>query len=315
MIRKADEAVNIGELLMLHEGKLESIYPSNADGAMPEVSDLNYAARNWHATVFKRTNPKVLIPVMPGVTTEGDISGAVIDAGGKPELLQLQGSNAEEIARSSEQLASAIERAQIIFLPDGHGHSLELAEMMSYILRNESVRESVSRFLDKKDGLIAGIGEGFKALLNLGLLPNGVIADEDGPALSQNMLGAHQSRIVRIRVSSNKSPWLRSCRTGEVYSLPLSCSEGRFTASDEMLKKLAINGQIATQYADDKGNASSDIRFNPPGSMMAVEGITSPDGRVFGRMAHSDRTGAGLYRNVPGTYMTSMFDNAVRYFR
>lgn len=300
---------------MLHEGKLESIYPSNADGAMPEVSNVNYAARNWHATVYKRATPKILIPVLPGATSEGDIARAVTEAGGKPELLHLHGVSSEEIVRLSKSFASAVEGAQIIFLPDGHGSSLELAEMISLIFRNERVRESISVFMDKKDGLIAGIGEGFKALLDLGLLPNGVIGDEDGPVLMQNMLGAHQSRIVRVRVSSNKSPWLRSCRTGEVYSLPISCSEGRFTASDEVLKKLAINGQIATQYADDKGNASSDIRFNPSGSMLAIEGITSPDGRVLGRMAHADRTGAGLYRNVPGTYFTSMFENAVRYFK
>ena len=315
MIRKADEALNMGELLMLHEGKFESIYPSNADGVMPDASDVNYAARNWHATIYKRTSPKVLIPVLPGAVTEDDIARAVADAGGKPEMLYLPGESAEEVLRSSERLAAAIDGAQIIFLPDGYGKSLELAELTSYVFRNEGVRESISRFLDKKDGLIAGIGAGFKALLDLGLLPDGVIGNEDGPTLTQNMLGAHQSRIVRIRVASNKSPWLRSCRTGEVYSLPISCSEGRFIASDEVLKKLAVNGQIATQYADEKGNASSDIRFNPPGSMLAIEGITSPDGRVFGRMAHADRAGEGLYRNVPGKYFTDMFENAVRYFK
>lgn len=324
IISKGSEELSIGELLMLHEGKLESVYPSNSDGAMPDVSDVNYAARSWHTPIFKRAVPKVLIPALPGATSCADVARAVRSAGGQPELLTLPGGSAEEILRSAEIFAEAIDGAQAIFLPDGYAGAidnmqsdveLDLAELTSYIFRNESVKESISSFLDKKDGLIAGIGSGFKALLDLGLLPGGVIADEDGPMLTENALGAHQSRIVRIRVASNKSPWLRSCRAGEVYSLPLSCSEGRFTASEEMMKKLAINGQIATQYVDDKGRASSDIRFNPSGSMMAIECISSPDGRVLGRMAHAERTASGLYRNVPGTYFTSMFENAVRYFK
>lgn len=323
-ITKGNEAVSIGELLMLYEGKLESVYPSNSDGAMPDVSDLNYAARSWHTPIFKRAEPKVLIPALPGATSCADVARAVRSAGGRPELLTLPGGSAEEILRSAEKFAEAIDGAQVIFLPDGYAGAidnmqsdveLDLAELTTYIFRNEMVTESISRFLDKKDGLIAGIGSGFKALLDLGLLPGGVIGDEDGPMLQANALGAHQSRIVRVRVASNKSPWLRSCRAGEVYSLPLSCSEGRFTAPEELIKKLAVNGQIATQYADDKGHASSDIRFNPAGSMMAIEGITSPDGRVLGRMAHAERAASGLYRNVPGTYFTSMFENAVRYFK
>ena len=323
-IRKGTEAISIGELLMLHEGKLESVYPANSDGALPEVADVNYAARSWHAPIFKRAVPKVLIPALPGATSAADVAGAVRSAGGQPEILYLPSGSAEAILRSAEKFAKAIENTQIVFLPDGYagsiddaggGVELDLAELTSYIFRNEQVRENITRFLDRKDGLIAGIGSGFKALLNLGLLPGGVISDEDGPLLIENALGTHQSRIVRIRVSSNKSPWLRSCRPGEILSLPLSCAEGRFTASDEVLKKLAVNGQIATQYADDNGKASSDIRFNPAGSMMAIEGITSPDGRVLGRMGHAERAADGLYRNVPGTYFTSMFENAVKYFR
>lgn len=323
-IRKGGEAISIGELLMLHEGKLESVYPANSTGVLPEVYDVNYAARSWHTPLFKRAAPKVLIPALPGATSALDVAGAVRSAGGQPEILHLPGGSAEAILRSAERFANAVEKTQIIFLPDGYAGSiddaggdveLDLAELTSYIFRNERVKEKISDFLDRKDGLIAGIGSGFKALLDLGLLPSGAISDDDGPMLIENALGTHQSRIVRIRVSSNKSPWLRSCKAGEILSLPLSCSEGRFTASDEVLKKLAVNGQIATQYVDEKGRASSDIRFNPAGSMMAIEGITSPDGRVLGRMGHAERAVKGLYRNVPGTYFTSMFENAVRYFR
>ena len=324
VICKGSESLSIGELLMLYEGKLESVYPANSDGALPETADVNYAARSWHTPIFKRAVPKVLIPALPGATSAADVARAVRSAGGMPEILSLPGGSAEAILRSAERFSEAIDSAQIIFLPDGYAGSIDdvagdleidLAELTTYIFRNDKVREKISSFLDKRDGLIAGIGSGFKALLDLGLLPGGVISDEDGPLLTENALGTHQSGIVRIRVSSNKSPWLRSCKAGEVYSLPLSCSEGRFTASEEMLKKLAVNGQIATQYADDKGKASSDIRFNPAGSMMAIEGITSPDGRVLGRMGHAERTVEGLYRNVPGIYFTSMFENAVRYFK
>ena len=324
VIRKGTEALSIGELLMLCEGKLESVYPANSDGALPESSDVNYAARSWHTPIFKRAVPKVLIPALPGTTSAGDVARAVRSAGGMPEILELPAGSAEEILRSAESFAEAVSAAQIIFLPDGYAGSvdnaggdveLDLAELTTYIFRNELVKEKISDFLGRKDGLIAGIGSGFKALLDLGLLPGGIICDDDGPMLTENALAAHQSRIVRIRVSSNKSPWLRSCKPGELLSLPISCFEGRFTATDEMIKKLAVNGQIATQYADDKGKASSDIRFNPAGSMMAIEGITSPDGRVLGRMGHAERAADGLYRNVPGTYFTSMFENAVKYFR
>ena len=323
-IRKGSEALRIGELLMLSEGKLESVYPANSDGVLPEVADVNYAARSWHTPIFKRAVPKVLIPALPGATSARDVARAVRSAGGTAEILALPAGSAEEILRSAESFAEAVGTAQIIFLPDGYAGSvdgaggdvdIDLAELTSYIFRNDRVKEMIGEFLDKKDGLIAGIGSGFKALLDLGLLPGGEISDVDGPSLSENALGAHQSRIVRVRISSNKSPWLRSCKPGTVQSLPISCFEGRFTASDEMLKKLAVNGQIATQYADDKGVASSDIRFNPAGSMLAIEGISSADGRVLGRMGHADRTADGLYRNVPGTYFTDMFENAIRYFR
>ena len=323
-IRKGSEAISIGELLMLSEGKLESVYPANSDGVLPEVADVNYAARSWHTPIFKRAVPKVLIPALPGATSARDVARAVRSAGGTAEILALPAGSAEEILRSAESFAEAVGTAQIIFLPDGYAGSvdgaggdvdIDLAELTSYIFRNDRVKERIGEFLDKKDGLIAGIGSGFKALLDLGLLPGGEISDVDGPSLTENALGAHQSRIVRVRISSNKSPWLRSCKPGTVQSLPISCFEGRFTASDEMLKKLAVNGQIATQYADDKGVASSDIRFNPAGSMLAIEGISSADGRVLGRMGHADRAADGLYRNVPGTYFTDMFENAIRYFR
>ena len=164
---------------------------------------------------------------------------------------------------------------------------------------------------------MGGICNGFQALIKLGLVPYGKIVDTDEncPTLSFNTIGRHQSKIVRTRIASNKSPWLAFTEPGEVYSVPISHGEGRFLASEDLIKELAANGQIATQYVDFDGNATMDIQFNPNGSMYAIEGITSPDGRVFGKMGHSERTASGLYKNVPGNYDMHLFEAAVRYFR
>ena len=164
---------------------------------------------------------------------------------------------------------------------------------------------------------MCGICNGFQALIKLGLVPYGKIidTDENCPTLTYNTIACHQSRIVRVRIASNKSPWLRFTNVGDIYSAPVSHGEGRFIADEELVRKLAINGQIATQYVDLEGNATADIRFNPNGSVMAIEGITSPDGRVFGKMAHAERVGEGLYKNVEGNYFNRMFESAVRYFK
>ena len=171
--------------------------------------------------------------------------------------------------------------------------------------------------LDKRDGLICGICNGFQALIKLGLVPYGRITepDEKSPTLTFNTIARHQSKIVRTRIASNKSPWLALTQVGEVYSVPISHGEGRFLADEETIRALAANGQIATQYVDLEGRVSDDVAFNPNGSLCAVEGITSPDGRVFGKMGHAERIGSNLYKNVPGRYDLRMFEAAVRYFR
>ena len=180
------------------------------------------------------------------------------------------------------------------------------------------MKTGVHELLDHRDGLICGICNGFQALIKLGLVPYGRILDqteETSPTLTFNTIARHQSRIVRVRVASNKSPWLRRAKVGEIYSVPISHGEGRFYADPALVRKLAENGQIATQYVDLSGNASSDVHFNPNGSVYAVEGISSPDGRVFGKMGHSERKGSGLYKNVIGEYDMKMFESAVEYFR
>ena len=190
-------------------------------------------------------------------------------------------------------------------------------EFITAFFRNAAVKDEVTKLLDEREGLICGICNGFQALIKLGLVPYGKImdTDENCPTLTFNTIARHQSKIVRTRIASNKSPWLSMTNVGDVYSVPISHGEGRFIASDDILKTLIENGQVATQYADLSGNASMDIEFNPNGSVMAIEGITSPDGRVFGKMGHAERVGKGLYKNVLGDYDIKMFASAVKYFK
>ena len=227
---------------------------------------------------------------------------------------------AEDIRESVEAFEKDINSAQIIMFPGGFSAGDEPEGSGKFItasLRNSGIADAISDLLDNRDGLALGICNGFQALIKLGLVPYGKIidTDENCPTLTYNTIACHQSRIVRVRIASNKSPWLRFTNVGDIYSAPVSHGEGRFIADEELVRKLAINGQIATQYVDLDGNATADIRFNPNGSVMAIEGITSPDGRVFGKMAHAERVGEGLYKNVEGNYFNKMFESAVRYFK
>ena len=208
----------------------------------------------------------------------------------------------------------------MIFIPGGFSGGDEPDGSGKFILaffRNALVKEQVGNLLDKRDGLMCGICNGFQALIKLGLVPYGKITDTDefSPTLTFNTISRHQSKLVRIRIASVKSPWLAGTEVGDIYTVPISHGEGRFIAPKEFIDKLAANGQIATQYVDFDGNPTDDIRFNPNGSMYAIEGITSPDGRVFGKMGHSERIGSGLYKNVDGIYDMKMFTSAVKYFK
>ena len=219
-----------------------------------------------------------------------------------------------------DAVAKALGQAQIVFLPGGFSGGDEpdgSAKLITSFFRAAKIKDQVHNLLKNRDGLMLGICNGFQALIKLGLVPYGEIidTDENCPTLTYNTIGRHQSRLVRTRVASNLSPWLMNTKPGEVYTVPISHGEGRFLASEELVKQLAENGQIATQYVDLNGNPTADIHFNPNNSVWAVEGITSPDGRVFGKMGHSERTGAGLYRNVPGEYDMKLFRSAVEYFK
>jgi phosphoribosylformylglycinamidine synthase len=264
--------------------------------------------------------PKVLIPVFPGTNCEFDSARAVMAAGGDAEIVVIRNLTAEDVSRSVETVAQKIADSQMIFIPGGFSGGDEpdgSAKFITAFFRNPAIREQVTALLEQRDGLMCGICNGFQALIKLGLVPYGKIIDTDDtcPTLTFNTIGRHQSRIVHTRIASVKSPWLSLMNVGDIVNVPISHGEGRFFATEELARSLAENGQIATQYVDLTGNPTMDAAFNPNGSLFAIEGITSPDGRVFGKMGHSERIGKDLYRNVPGQYDIRMFEAAVKYFK
>ena len=319
-LRYSSEAVDLQQLLDVYEGKLEPVYSCNIPDRKGPVKNFAYTADTRKAPAVKTAKPKVLIPAFPGTNCEYDSARAVRDAGAEPEILVINNLSADGIQRSVDRFARKLEDAQMIFIPGGFSGGDEpdgSGKFITAFFRNAAVKEGVTRLLEDRDGLMCGICNGFQALIKLGLVPYGKIidTDENCPTLTFNTIARHQSRIVRTRVASNKSPWLALTNVGDVYNVPISHGEGRFLASPELIAQLAANGQIATQYVNLEGNATTDVRFNPNDSMYAIEGITSPDGRVFGKMGHSERIGSGLYRNVPGEYDIRMFEAAVKYFR
>ena len=320
MISRGEESVAMSELEALYEGKLESVYPMLEKDNAKKLETFSYTEKNTKAPAIKVAKPKVLIPVFPGTNCEFDTAKVMRDAGADAKIFVINNLTSDGISRSVEGFAKELATSQMVFGPGGFSGGDEPDGSGKFIMaffRNAAIREGVHDLLDNRDGLMAGICNGFQALIKLGLVPYGKIidTDENCPTLTFNSISRHQSKLVRIRVASNKSPWLSGTEVGEVYTVPISHGEGRFLASDELIRSLAANGQIATQYVDFDGNATDDIRFNPNDSAFAIEGITSPDGRVFGKMGHSERIGAGLYRNVPGEYDIRMFEAAVKYFK
>ncbi len=269
---------------------------------------------------MKMARPKVLIPVFPGTNCEYDTAKALETAGAEADIFVIKNLTPQAVSESTDAFAKKLSASQIMFVPGGFSGGDEPDGSVKFItafMRNAVIKQEISNLLNQRDGLICGICNGFQALIKLGLVPFGEIIDTDEtcPTLTYNTIGRHQSRLVRTRIASNKSPWLSKTNVGDVYTVPISHGEGRFIASDEVLQKMIANGQIATQYVDLDGNATTDILFNPNGSVLAIEGITSPDGRVFGKMGHSERIGNGLYKNVPGKFDMGMFEAAVEYFK
>ena len=306
-------------LYKAYEDKLESVFPTNAKESDKEIPAYSYKATTHTSSVNKVARPKVLIPVFPGTNCEFDSAKAFMRAGAETEIFVINNLTKEGIANSVESFAEKIKQSQIIFIPGGFSGGDEpdgSGKFITAFFRNGAVKEEVNKLLKVRDGLMCGICNGFQAIIKLGLVPFGEITDTDEncPTLTFNTIGRHQSRLVRTRIASNKSPWLAACEVGDVYTVPISHGEGRFLASDEVIAQLAANGQIATQYADLDGKPTSNILFNPNNSCAAIEGITSPDGHVFGKMGHSERIGNGLYKNVEGNFDLKMFESAVKYF-
>ena len=314
-----DEVVSAESLNKSYEDKLEKIFPCNIETENKTIEKVSYKTDNVVKSSIKVAKPKVLIPVFPGTNCEYDTAKAFASAGAEPEIFVINNLSASHVSESVTAFANKMKDSQIVFIPGGFSGGDEpdgSGKFITAFFRNEEIKNAVSDLLDNRDGLMGGICNGFQALIKLGLVPYGKIidTDENCPTLTFNSINRHQSKLVRTRVASNKSPWLKNAKVDEIYTVPISHGEGRFIASDELIKKLADNGQIITQYVDLNGNPTDNIAFNPNNSDLAIEGICSPDGRVFGKMGHSERVGYGLYKNVDGNYDMGLFKSAVEYY-
>ncbi|NLX94075.1 MAG: phosphoribosylformylglycinamidine synthase, partial [Clostridiales bacterium] len=315
-----DETISLEELVHAWQGTLEGVFPTKAKTpAMPFDIPL-YTSRNSKAPAIKVAAPRVIIPVFPGTNCEVDTARAFEKAGARPEILVMRNLSPQDVDQSVVALIKSINNSQMIVLPGGFSGGDEpdgSGKFIATTLRNERVREAVQNLLENRDGLILGICNGFQALIKTGLVPFGKIVDiePEFPTLTFNAIGRHVSQMAYTRITSVQSPWLRLVNTGDIHAVPVSHGEGRFVADESTLKQLIDNGQIATQYIDLSGSPCAATPFNPNGSICAVEGITSPDGRIFGKMAHSERKGENLYKNTPFDKDQKIFESGVLYFK
>ena len=312
------ETLDSAQLQEIWESKLEPVYPYRKAGeAVEKISGSLTAPAAPKIGVAK---PKVIIPVFPGTNCEYDTARAFARAGADPEILVIRNLTPADVTASCEALVKAIDASQIVMLPGGFSGGDEpdgSAKFIASFFRSPAVTEAVRRLLNQRDGLMLGICNGFQALIKLGLVPYGDIRPitESDPTLTFNTIGRHQSMLVRTRIASTGSPWLTHCDLGDEHTVAISHGEGRFVAPQKVLDQLIANGQIATQYVDLDGQPTMDLRYNPNGSVLAIEGITSPDGRVFGKMGHSERSGDRLYKNVTGDKYQPIFEGGVDYFK
>ncbi len=311
----------IGELIEVWRGTLNNIFPDAAD-AVPKMEPkiVPFGERLIKAPAIKAAKPRVFIPVFPGTNCEVDTARAFERAGAKAEILVVNNLTPAAIEETVRKMAELIDKSQIVMIPGGFSGGDEpdgSGKFIATTFRNPYVKEAVTRLLEERDGLMLGICNGFQALIKLGLVPYGKVCEigEDDPTLTFNTIGRHISRMVRTKVVSVKSPWLAKCELGDIHAIAISHGEGRFVANEETLMKLNEKGQVAFQYVDLEGKATGDPLYNPNGSVCAIEGITSPDGRVLGKMGHSERIGNGVCINVPGEKDQHLFEAGVEYFR
>lgn len=317
-----NESVSMTEAIEVWTGTLEKVYPTRSgaeDSAGADITTGLYDAEHVYVCRHKVARPHVFIPVFPGTNCEYDTIRAFERAGADTESIVFKNMTAQNIKDSVDAFEQAINNSQILMFSGGFSAGDEpdgSAKFITSVFRNERIQEAVSRLLNERDGLILGICNGFQALVKLGLVPYGEIRTqtEDSPTLTTNRIGRHISKSVYTKVVTNKSPWLRKAELGGVYSVPASHGEGRFVANDEWLRRLFENGQVATQYVDVDGMPTMDEDFNPNASYLAIEGITSPDGRVLGKMAHSERRGEGVAVNIFGDKNQLIFESGVEYF-
>ena len=312
------EKLDMAQLQEIWEGKLEPVYPYRKAG--PTVEKINGKLTAPAAPKIGVAKPKVIIPVFPGTNCEYDTAKAFARAGADPEILVIRNLTPADVAESCKALVKAIDNSQIVMLPGGFSGGDEpdgSAKFIASFFRSPAVTEAVRRLLQQRDGLMLGICNGFQALIKLGLVPYGDIRPITAcdPTLTFNTIGRHQSMLVHTRVASTGSPWLSKCEVGEMHTIAISHGEGRFVAPQEVLDTMLRNSQVATQYVDLTGVPTMDQSFNPNGSVLAIEGITSPDGCVFGKMGHSERSGEYLYKNVTGDKYQPIFEGGVDYFK
>ena len=319
-ITMGGKSVALDTILEKWTAPLEKVFPMQADCPEIEVNAELYNARNVSSPAIKVAKPKVFIPVFPGTNCEVDTARAFEKAGAVPELLIVKNLTQSGIEETIDRMEKLIKESQMIMLPGGFSGGDEpdgSGKFIATTFRNPRIKEAVNDLLKNRDGLMLGICNGFQALIKLGLVPYGEIRElkPTDPTLTFNTVGRHISHMAYTRVTSVKSPWFSGVNAGDVFAVPVSHGEGRFMADLETVKQLADNGQIATQYVDLNGNPSSDIAYNINGSVCAIEGITSPDGRILGKMGHSERKGENLYKNVPFEKDQKIFESGVAYFK
>ena len=313
-------AIDLARLQELWEAKLEPVFPYRGKGDAVPALQYECPMAKRVAPAVRLVTPRVVIPVFPGTNCEYDTARAFRRAGADPHVLVLKNLTPADVAESCEALVRELDEAQILMLPGGFSGGDEpdgSAKFITAFFRAPAVADAVNRLLNQRDGLALGICNGFQALIKLGLVPYGEIRPitKDDPTLTFNTIGRHQSMLVRTRVASNKSPWLSECNVNDEHLIAISHGEGRFVCNETLLQQLIDNGQVATQYVDLTCNPTMDLRYNPNGSVLAIEGITSPDGRVLGKMGHSERSADALYKNVTGDKYQPIFEGGVNYFK